>query len=111
VNVSGDRAAVSARTTAVAELIQGQNVDDSYPNARTWLQSVVDEGFHYIKSGDGREEIYDLSADPEELANLVSSPDHRPSLERLRRLIAPFEPPNGTHMLEGREILDEGGRR
>jgi arylsulfatase A-like enzyme len=98
-----------ARTPAVAELIQGRNVDAKQPNAKTWLQSVVAEGFHYIRSGDGREEIYDLSAAPAKRGNLVSSRAHRLPLERLRRLIAAFQPPIQGIVFS--KVAKQGGRR
>jgi arylsulfatase A-like enzyme len=83
----------SARTPAVAELIQGRNVDAKLPNARTWLQSVVFERLHLIRDGEGRVELYDLSVDPDENHNLADTPQYGPKRERLQQLLAPFKPP------------------
>jgi arylsulfatase A-like enzyme len=92
-DLSGDRHDGSIGTPAVAELIQGRNVDAKHPNARTWLQSVVFERLHFIRDGEGREELYDLSVDPDENGNLADTPQYSTQLSELRRLLSSFKPP------------------
>jgi arylsulfatase A-like enzyme len=54
------------------------------PAARGPMTSVVDREFHYIRGGDGREELYDLENDPAESRDLARSPERLATLERFR---------------------------
>ena len=47
-------------------------------------RAVVDEGLSYIRSGEGREELYDLIRDPGETRNLAGEPSFQAALARLR---------------------------
>ncbi len=58
-----------------------------YPLMKGGIQSVVAEGYQYLKNGDGTEELYDFENDLEETVNLVTSPAHSATLARLRRLL------------------------
>jgi arylsulfatase A-like enzyme len=54
-------------------------------NARGPMVSVVENGFHYIKTfGRNREELYDFANDRDELRNLVDTPDGAVWLPRFR---------------------------
>jgi arylsulfatase A-like enzyme len=53
-------------------------------------RAIVERGRVYIRSGDGREELYDLVGDPNEMRNLRSEPAEQPELDRLRRLADGF---------------------
>ena len=68
----------------ISELSRGINSDPESRNARGNMVSRLDERLHYIRDGDGREELYDYRADPQELRNLVSSPAFQADLVRLR---------------------------
>jgi arylsulfatase A-like enzyme len=68
----------------IAELSKGINVMSTARNFRGDVVSRMDERFHYVRSGDGTEEIFDYRADPHELQNLVSDQAVRPDLVRLR---------------------------
>jgi arylsulfatase A-like enzyme len=54
------------------------------PNQRGFTVSLVAEGLHYTLDTQGNEEIYDLASDPNELRNLVSAPDQKAALARMR---------------------------
>ena len=49
------------------------------------LKAIVDEGKIYIRHAGGREELYDVEADPTESLDLSTSADSGPTLTRLRR--------------------------
>ncbi len=59
------------------------------PARRGPMTSLVGDGFHYIRNGDGREELYDLNTDSGETHDLAAAPgfDHalRGFRDRLRR--------------------------
>ncbi len=54
------------------------------PAARGPMTSVVDDEYHYIRGGDGREELYDLRDDPAEVRDLSRSPEMTARVEKLR---------------------------
>jgi len=72
---------------AVAELMPGQNVDSVQRNARTWLQSVTDERYHYIRDGLGREELFEYVLDPGETRDIAREPGAQEVRARLRQLL------------------------
>jgi hypothetical protein len=56
------------------------------PAARGSLVSLAEEDYVYIRNeGDGREQLFHESADPDEQVNLAKVEAMRPRLERLRR--------------------------
>jgi len=57
------------------------------PIFRGSMRAVRSGDLKYIRNLDGGEELFDLSADPHETANLTSSPEHRGDLARLRSLL------------------------
>jgi arylsulfatase A-like enzyme len=61
------------------------------PVARGPMKAIVAEGMHYIRTADGREELYVLRTDPEETSDLAAYPFAAESLRQLRaRLSAMF---------------------
>lgn len=88
---------------------QGLNPDEELVLSETWLKlvknpkipkhvftpvqwgpmrSLVGEGHVYIHQANGREELYDLERDREEVNNLVGRPEFAPLLERFRNRLA-----------------------
>jgi arylsulfatase A-like enzyme len=58
------------------------------PAARGPMKALVAGGMHYIRTGDGREELYSLKADPQERLNLSGAPAAREILARYRASLA-----------------------
>jgi hypothetical protein len=50
------------------------------------MASVTDDAYHYIRNGDGGEELYALTDKAEE-RNLSSRPESAPILERYRAIL------------------------
>jgi arylsulfatase A-like enzyme len=76
----------TAAPIAAAEPVLTEIVDRPPQAPPGWsppCSLVVDETL-YIRNGDGREEFYDLIADPAESKNLIGSAPARPALERSR---------------------------
>jgi hypothetical protein len=52
------------------------------------MSSVVGSGMHYIRNGDGVEQLFDLSTDPDEQIDLARREDAAPRLAWFRRTLA-----------------------
>src|SRR5262249_25671881 len=59
-----------------------------YPIAKGDMKSLVVYPYHYIKNGDGNEELYDFEKDPSEQDNLALSGAEQPVLIRFRTMLA-----------------------
>src|SRR6185436_8952674 len=69
---------------AIAELERGINAAPTNRNVRGDMYARFSGRFHYIRDGDGVEELYDYVADPKELHNLTSRTDLHTVLAALR---------------------------
>jgi arylsulfatase A-like enzyme len=58
--------------------------EDWYPTVKGDMQSLTHNRYHYVKNGDGREELYDLERDPVEQNDLAQSEESGPILEQFR---------------------------
>jgi arylsulfatase A-like enzyme len=58
---------------------------DWYPTAKGDMQSLMDDRYHYIRNGDGREELYALDDDPPEQHDLSHSGESVQLLESFRK--------------------------
>ena len=58
------------------------------PAAKGPMKSLVAGGMHYIRSGDGSEELYYLKSDPEERLNVAGAPAAGEILQRFRAGLA-----------------------
>lgn len=75
----GDR-----HSPVLAEVTQSIRMPDWWPSSKGTMRALIADGMHYIRSGGGKEELYDLERDPEEHRNLAASDSGRAVLERLR---------------------------
>ncbi len=66
-----------------------ETLPKEYPimRAQGRLQSLVLDRYHYIRSRDGREELYDFVADPLETHDLSNSESERQTLGKFRELL------------------------
>jgi arylsulfatase A-like enzyme len=72
--------------TAFTELTSAQDAPQNAPIAKGDMKAVVVDSLHYIRNGDGTEEVYDIVRDPNERDNLLERLDPT-TLGRLRALI------------------------
>lgn len=90
----GDSAApagttASAPDTILSTLSRGSDNQPWYPvNWGANMYSLVDSAHHYIRNGDGTEELYDARRDPAELHNLADAPESAPVLEVFRSTLS-----------------------
>jgi arylsulfatase A-like enzyme len=66
---------------------QSINMPEWLPASKGDMQGVIFDGMHYIRNGDGREELYDFINDPEELQDLASDPRYVAVIEAARRAL------------------------
>jgi arylsulfatase A-like enzyme len=74
----------------LSEVSQSINLAAWLPSMKGDMKSLVMDGMHYIKNGDGREELYDFESDPAEERDLAGSEEGRRALERFRRSLMTF---------------------
>lgn len=70
--------------------LPGDTGDRQAPLARGNMRGVIEDPYHYIRNGDGVEELYDYRQDPREEDNLAASPAVTQVLTRLRELSRPI---------------------
>jgi arylsulfatase A-like enzyme len=68
----------------LSEVTRVSRQRDWYPVSKGDMKSVVFRNLHYIRNGDGSEELYDYSQDPLEQTNLAPSLNHSDVLEQFR---------------------------
>jgi arylsulfatase A-like enzyme len=82
-----DQKSKSSETSAdalLSELTGGIFGREWYPAVKGDMKSLVVGQYHYIKNGDGSEELYDLKTDPLELKNLAASDSSKQLFEKFR---------------------------
>jgi arylsulfatase A-like enzyme len=68
----------------LSELDFAPNLPASYPLAKGNMKSLAEGSYHYIKNGDGSEELYNFENDPNETNDLSHSEKERQVLDRFR---------------------------
>jgi arylsulfatase A-like enzyme len=67
---------------------QGHQYPAWYPSMKGSMKSIIRDNKHFIKNyGDGREELYDLDTDPEEVNDLASSGGYQDEISSFRSLL------------------------
>lgn len=74
-------------TTVTAHVDKEWDVGPEFLNSAGAMFSVFDERLHYIRDGNGGEELYDYRKDPKELKNLAALPEFQADLLRLRQRV------------------------
>ena len=62
------------------------------PAAKGPMTSLIAWGMHYIRTAQGREELYLLKTDPQEQVNVAGSPMAGATLEGFRQILTSFSP-------------------
>ena len=70
-----------AASPLLSEVNRARNAPEWYAVAHGNMKSVIVGKHHYIRNGNGREELYDIVADPWEKLDLAKYPDSRPVIE------------------------------
>lgn len=99
----------SGRTSLVSRIAglvrQGLGIESKEKrDVKVRMKSLVAGGFHYIRNGDGREELYDFASDPDETRDLSAVRGEQ--LARLRGSVDAIltgGPPDGDRTLETAE--------
>jgi arylsulfatase A-like enzyme len=87
-NWNGLSDTVEAQSPVLSQLDFARNVPEWYPVSKGYMQSLTTHRYHYIKNGDGQEEIYDLQNDPWEKRNLIRLEESAGILQQLRLSVA-----------------------
>lgn len=77
-------APVKQKDPILSELNPGYVERDWYPVASGGMKSLISENYHYVKLGNGAEELYDFVNDPSELTNLAGLPKYKHVVESFR---------------------------
>ncbi len=68
----------------LSEVNRPRNSPDWYAVAKGDMHSIIVGSYHYILNGNGREELYEITADPWEMTDLARRPEARLMLEGAR---------------------------
>jgi hypothetical protein len=91
---SGEEPKEAANDVAIAEVREAAWARlwaPHYPAARGDMASVTDDAYHYIRNGDGSEELYAI-ADAAEARNTSAQPESQTILERYRAMLRVLPP-------------------
>jgi arylsulfatase A-like enzyme len=77
-------APAQAEDALLAEVSQGVRTPAWWPVSKGDMRSLVMDQVHYIRNGNGVEELYDLSSDPFEERDLAGSSEGRAEVGRFR---------------------------
>ena len=79
------KASSTEQKVIFSELLSDSSFAESwYPASKGGMQSLITEQYHYIRNGDGGEELFDRKNDPNELQNLAQTQEAQKVLEEFR---------------------------
>jgi arylsulfatase A-like enzyme len=90
-----DRADSGTVSPVLSEVETAPGQPDWFPSSKGPMKALTLNGIRYIRNGDGREELYDLTSDPWERENLISLPDRQTALHAARAVIQQLVSPSG----------------
>jgi len=76
----------TAPDAVLSEVRFARNLPPQFPVSKGNMKSIVMNNWHYIRNGDGKEELYDLTRDVDEQVDLTAS--HSALLEQMRTRLA-----------------------
>ena len=85
-----DAARKSGRRVAqplLSEVNVSSNVPSWFPVAKGNMKALLSDEMHYVRNGDGSEELYDLRNDPQGKNDLSASREAHPALQAFRRAL------------------------
>ena len=91
---------------------QAKDRDVYLPFMMPGAYAVINRDWRYIRYADKTEELYDVGADPNEWFNLAGQPEHRETMDRLRKS-APreFAAPGPVRPIRRDLVIEEEGFR
>ncbi len=95
----------------LSEVRKGINTARHVPVTKGDMKSLIESAHHYIRNGDGREELYDLTTDPAELTDLAPAEQARPALLRSRTMVQELTQPRSASGGRGGEAEPVLGAR
>jgi arylsulfatase A-like enzyme len=91
-----------AADTLLAEISAGINTPPEYPVSKGDMKSLICNALHYIRNGDGGEELYDFENDSTEQRNIAASEQGRLRLDFFRRRLKGVLTSCGSSQLNAR---------
>ncbi len=88
----GTSAPAPSASPVLAELSNVVRPEPESPASYGQMRSVFDQQFHYIRRGDGAEELFDYRADPAETSDLSRTPAGRQKIAELTRWLQSGSP-------------------
>ncbi|MGQ0766493.1 MAG: sulfatase [Gemmatimonadota bacterium] len=113
---------LSGRSPVIIEASQLPNPPPDNLTRAGPIRSIVDSAWHFIRYGDGREELFAWRSDPGELSNLAATPRGQSEVNRLQAILdkelgvvatpgQPYAPIPGPAQLSGPTTLPTSTRK
>ena len=74
----------AGKSPILAEIMKSTNTQATYPSSRGNMASLLDDHGHYIKNGDGRDELYFYRVDTAEIVDSAAGPGGAERVARWR---------------------------
>jgi arylsulfatase A-like enzyme len=90
--MKGERDAGLETTALLSEVERAPGQPAWFPASKGDMRSVITGSFHYIRNGDGREELYGMAGDPLERADLAGAAQYQQRLADARAFLVRLAP-------------------